>query len=804
MNSSPEPAEDEQLIKKLEEVQASHQNEIRQLEQQVKAATFSKETAEIKQAEGEITFNQYKKQSDRRINELINEIENLKVEVNSKTVDLNISRMPIKTEPKSYELAELKSDLDQLTLIDDNNKKIIKDLELKLAAIEEEKNLLQTEHGDMSTQIMEYIEEVDQLKSNLATLKTGNLTESNSMKEQLIQLKENNAFLSNKLALLEPLKAKNDILASSVEKVEAENVKLVQQLAEIVEKYDSLKQSQTRNDEAAAVALAEMTASYSSAKQTIVELEDEVGKLKTRIEEDSFSFKMPDLLTDTERDKLQNSYMDLESKYVHLQKSYETDTEKLQSIIDEKLLDIGKTEEECKTIKSLLLESYDKIKISMEEAESLNAKNLLLSKDNLKLTNLTETQTAELLHKTKTIEELQQRNVNLCDESDKNLKDELQKLREKHRAEIAEKVDELKQSTQQFQSSIQQLEFEITDKVNELKQSTQQFQSSIQQLESDVTEKENELKQSTDRFQSKIQLLESEKQQLLNKTSDVFQNSIAELKSKLQEKEQFTDDLRADISKLNTDLDLKKQQLDGSQTEISSLKLEILRGKQQADGFLTEISTLKAELCDKEKHLNGCEAEFLKLKTDLDLKHQQSGDFQTEMSTLKSDLRASQQQSNYLETEISKLKAQLGLMEQQSVGFLTEISTLKADLCDKEKQLNDCKAEFLKLKTDVDLKQQQTGDFQTEVSTLKSDLRASQQQSKHLETEVSKLKAALDLKKQQAVGSMAKIATLKLDQQQQLDKFHAEISKITSDLNEKEKSLQTANNLAARLENQLR
>ncbi|XP_037033711.1 kinesin-like protein KIN-7I isoform X2 [Bradysia coprophila] len=926
-----------ELIQKIAELQSTFDKEKKNLDQRFKAAKDAREKAEILQAEGEITFEQYKKQTNRRINELISEVESLKVNSIVKPVDLNISKMPIKVEPaNSYELTELKFELDQLkmdrerqrksieslqsnlsSLTDERNaikseyaeasarndkiiaelesqlkelveeksasktemlnlnNRIVEDLELKVKTVTEEKNVLQSEHTDTSARSKKIIGDLESQLQMLHTEQTEiSASHANNLKDlesQLEAMWEERNVLSEKSTLnskiIEELKKEVETVTEArnnleLEKSEAlgkyekniadleaqlkilQSVKLEEAARHEANINDLEAQLQIMTDERNVLEL--KIAEPDSSSETINDLKSQVQTLTLerntlQSEHSELSVSNAKIIKDMqseldavieEKKGLESENSDLSTQIMEYIEeldalksqldsmgNLQTKFDDLQKIYDDNLQVIEKTEEECKAFKASLLESYDKIKISMEETESLKRRNSSLSVEVSNLKNLVSTKSAEVEDLKKKAEELQQQNEMLGSEVKD---DQVEALQKKHREDIAEMEDFYKKLTDQqmadvkkLQATVVQLQSELTDKDKQscelqsgLKKELQAKQQQIDDYETGMSELRTQLSE----MKSKMQL---EQQQL--------QETMNQLQSELNDKKQQSSELQSD---LKNELQVKREQVVNNEKTISDLRSELLELQETLDQFQLESN-------DKEKRSFELQSDF---RNDLQEKQKQIVDYETSISELRSELVE-------LKDTIVQLKSELSNKEEQIVNFEKAISSVKSEsselkgalqlteqklqdtIVQLQSELNDKVKQSCGLQSDLKKelqeKQQQVDNYETIITDLRSELLDSktkmqtdhQQKETQLQGTIMQFQSELNSTGQLVVdlekvisllkSELAEVkAKLQLEQQQAQQNVQGTIDQLHSDLNDKETAISHLNSELSELKKQ--
>ncbi|XP_037033712.1 kinesin-like protein KIN-7L, chloroplastic isoform X3 [Bradysia coprophila] len=930
-----------ELIQKIAELQSTFDKEKKNLDQRFKAAKDAREKAEILQAEGEITFEQYKKQTNRRINELISEVESLKVNSIVKPVDLNISKMPIKVEPaNSYELTELKFELDQLkmdrerqrksieslqsnlsSLTDERNaikseyaeasarndkiiaelesqlkelveeksasktemlnlnNRIVEDLELKVKTVTEEKNVLQSEHTDTSARSKKIIGDLESQLQMLHTEQTEiSASHANNLKDlesQLEAMWEERNVLSEKSTLnskiIEELKKEVETVTEArnnleLEKSEAlgkyekniadleaqlkilQSVKLEEAARHEANINDLEAQLQIMTDERNVLEL--KIAEPDSSSETINDLKSQVQTLTLerntlQSEHSELSVSNAKIIKDMqseldavieEKKGLESENSDLSTQIMEYIEeldalksqldsmgNLQTKFDDLQKIYDDNLQVIEKTEEECKAFKASLLESYDKIKISMEETESLKRRNSSLSVEVSNLKNLVSTKSAEVEDLKKKAEELQQQNEMLGSEVKD---DQVEALQKKHREDIAEMEDFYKKLTDQqmadvkkLQATVVQLQSELTDKDKQscelqsgLKKELQAKQQQIDDYETGMSELRTQLSEMKSKMQLEQQQLQETMNQLQSELNDKKQQSselvelkdtIVQLKSELSNKEEqivnfekAISSVKSESSELKGALQLTEQKLQDTivqlQSELndkvkqscglqSDLKKELQEKQQQVDNYETIITDLRSELLDSKT----------KMQTDHQQKETQLQgtimQFQSELNSTGQLVVDLEKVISLLKSELAEVKAKLQLEQQQAQQNVQgTIDQLHSDLNDKETAISHLNSELSELK-------KQSSGFQSDLKSLQLDLQEKQQHLDHSASAISGLRSEL-------LDMNAKLQV----KQQESESNDDIVAKLQAELKDKAKNELTAKHVIETLENQLR
>ncbi|KAG4075536.1 hypothetical protein HA402_003361 [Bradysia odoriphaga] len=930
-----------ELVQKIAELQSTFEKEKKNLDQRFKAAKDAREKAEILQAEGEITFEQYKKQTNRRINELISEVESLKINSIAKPVDLNISKMPIKVEPaNSYELTELKFELDQLkmdrerqrksienlqsnlhTLTDErnaiksefteasarNNKiiaelesqlkelveeknasktetlnlnnRIVEDLELQVKAVTEEKNVLQSEHSDTSARSKKMIGDLESQLQILHTEQTEiSARHANNLKDLESQLKaiweERNA-LSEKSTLnskiIEELKKQVETVTEEKSNLESEKsdasaqyekniaeletqLKILQseKLADAASHEKNINdleaQLQTLTDERNVLKL--KIAESESSSETIDDLKSQVQTLTEernilQSEQSELATSNTKIIKDMqseldavieEKKVLESENSDLSTQimeYVEeLDKlnsqldsmgNLQTKFDDLQKIYDDNLQVIEKTEEECKAFKASLLESYDKIKTSMEETESLKQRNSSLSVEVSNLKNSVNTKSVEVDDLKKKVEELQQQNEMLGPEQND---DQVETLKKKHREDIAEMEEFYKKLTDQqmedvkkLQATVVQLQSELTDKDNQsrelqsgLKKELQEKQQQVDGYKTGMSELRSQLSEMKTKMQLEQQQLQETTNQLQSQLNDKEHQSselmelkdrIVQLQSELSNKEEqivnfeeAISSVKSESTELKATLQLTEQKLQDTivqlQSELnakvkqscglqSDLKKELQEKQQQVDNYEKIIANLRSELSDS--------------KTKMQTDHQQKEDqllgtikqFQSELNSKEQLVVDLEKSISLLKSELAEVKAKLQLEQQQvQQNAQATIDQLQSDLNDKETAISHLNSEL------SDLKKQSSG-FQSDLKSLQLELKEKQQHLDNSASVISGLRSEL-------LDVNARLQV----KQQESESNDDIVAKLQAELKDKATNELTAKHVIETLENQLR
>lgn len=828
--------ENVRLITRVEQVTAAHDSEMKLLNQQMVDAKAAQEKAEIKQAEIEITLDQYKSQSDCRINELIKEIEDLQLQLNTKQSDFNISKIPIKTEFTDYlyDAAETKAEQEKWKMTDQSQAIEIQILQSKLQSIAEEKDVLQTEHTEMSNQIMEYIDDLESMKSKLSAaeadlklLRQNHVTDieelqqvrslnedhSNSLTKQSEELrrlenenvelkvhltemttacehanaqsseqevmlcklmtenshlKERTAFLSDKLVVLEPLKAKNDMLISSIQEAESENVKLTEKFGNLCSKYDFLKHSfdtsqttlsskivalslvigylcdtdqQDRNlnkiDELK-TSLAEMTANYASATNIITDLKDEIQILKSTSAEHNHILEkvIAEKLEIEEKFKtLEESFKNIETQ-AKLKQSQNPDDEFLVYLTS--LLQQFESSVFCQlTLRNSLISKVETF------VQLITFKNIKRSVDKfIKMGNL----------KLMDLNEQIDSSTNEIDETIQRLKNKASELEQKYAKQDSEleNIDKLKAQfvdiSVKYSSCIEDLNVAKTS-LNELT-----IRNTILE-EQTATLQEHESK-----------LIVINEQQLVE-LKTVRENLLA-LEKQFQNLQTDYDASCLDTEKLQAIVDENRLVIEQTEYECRTMKASVMDCYDKIKGLMEEtesLSTRNSSLSKEVKDLeNAVEAKS------------------SEILNLTDELEKQQQQNVKLETKIENEDKLLEKLQEMQEKHRMEIE-------EKQQNLNDFSAQFQSLKSDF--------------STNQKEMEIIVEQKLNLETEIENIRLQNDRKLSELSKSIEH-EKLSLEREFHLAKEAQTVMK--SDLLQKEQLLESNENLVASFQDQLR
>lgn len=749
-------------LQKLTDLKATLEKQRQDLEKELGDVKFALQEAKDKGQREVDAINKKALDVERELNEQINIVVNAKNALDKKIRDQEKSKKDLK---KDFEKLESeKANLDSLY------KKLEQSLaseqgdltneKKKFAELEIQRKDLQTKINDLETKLKEDLEvnqKLDQKRRELQQ-QADELVEKNALLEKerddlaseknenqrlLTQLQLDLTELNNQLSNLQAKADSQDLEVSSLKSRLEDSTGYLNRL-----KDEAKLQDQKLNELNSA--LESERNEKASLLRKLAKLEEEIAKLKKKIDEETDTYK---------KESDARNLIEVELREKRTQLDSETfnrgELEKKVKAAEQKLADLEKLKQEIidnltklKNEEAGLLSTVQALQDEVDEYEHKSSENDGAEKDTREKLNDLEKKKNEQIQIRQKLASENQRIKNEM-EIQKELNNQNEKKQEQNLEQMKRKIE---LSEAEFEQKVKALSNERDELKKELKnlgkrevvgegkvpkevliKLTTEFQSEIDRIRKEVEEeRKQKLSQENTKRNLEAQLisfrdqLEQEERQkkkvTLQKKS--LQSEIEELKELADE----VDDLTADLERLKLD----------QETHATELKNDIQRERNARQAAEYALIKLEREAQESKKTLEDLkrqdEESLKKLKLDYEaqleeldqqLEREKKGKKSVSKTSTKSD-----REIRDLERRLFQVEREKQIAQEKEAGHTKDVTKLREDITEDSKKLSQEEAKNKLLTREVDGMKQKLRDLEEEMAKIRSEALREKQRPK--------------------------------------------------------------------------
>eukprot|EP00817_Percolomonadidae_sp_ATCC50343_P004582 CAMPEP_0117419276 /NCGR_PEP_ID=MMETSP0758-20121206/871_1 /TAXON_ID=63605 /ORGANISM="Percolomonas cosmopolitus, Strain AE-1 (ATCC 50343)" /LENGTH=1632 /DNA_ID=CAMNT_0005200245 /DNA_START=200 /DNA_END=5098 /DNA_ORIENTATION=+ len=568
-------------------------------------------------------------------NELMDEIETLRLENELAQEDNQLISMPIQIQDD----AELRKEIESLKSQLANQSKVVIPIQVNAQNDQQEK--------DQEKEIEQLKKQIEQFQPISLSMNIGETAGNNEEIQQLqktIEEKEKSESALNQQLndVNKQLESQNDTIIE----MKRERDEMQGQIQKLNNEISAL----TKGD--AALELLQEESKKTSAllkekQETIHSLEKQLQNDKSTHEEKNKKQQEAIKALENERDSLKND-LELAQNEVTLMAEGDEGYE----ILEEELENARKTIETQKT--SLETKEKERVDLNAEveklrkEVDALSQGDEaveLLQKESKKAEEQLKQQ-KETISALETERDEKQKLIDQATEEQESLKKELQTLKDSESAN-KKKLDESTTALDKRQASIEALELQLKE-ANETIHQMGDGDKAFEAMESQLKEVNADLKQKMER----VHELESEKKKLLDQHEELERKMKKEATTAQDEQEALV----AEKTKLTREFETEKEK---ASQEVASLNKQVNDANEELTSLKSDKKQLQNALKEKDASVAALESKLSVLSTSSDANASEKKQLLDEVTELKSTLRRQESTIEDGEREIKKLKKTL-------------------------------------------------------------------------------------------------------------------------------------------------